>query len=290
MNNKKKIGMISHHTDKRDIIEWVKYNEGSLKDTIIYATYETGHEIEDNTGLKVEKEAELKLGDDFSLKIKFKESKKGGDQEIGSLLVAKLLDYFIYFWDPLTIEPHDDEIKEVLRESVIYNIPSASNRNTADHLISSPFFDEKNKKYAKEVNAVEEDYHARIALVAHDAKKDEILKWVDQYKSILKNHTLFATGTTGKRINEETGLDVIRMQSGSKGGDTQISTLISNKGLDYLIFFWDPLTPQPHDVAVKSLLRNAVLYKIALACNPSTADHLITSNLFPRSIYTYGSK
>ena len=93
--------------------------------------------------------------------------------EMGGLLVQGMLDYLVYFWNSLGKEPHDDDIKAVLRHSVNYNIPTACNRNTADHLISSPFFDEKNKKYAKEVNAVEEDYHARIALVAHDAKKDE---------------------------------------------------------------------------------------------------------------------
>lgn len=120
----------------------------------------------------------------------------------------------------------------------------------------------------------------RIALVAHDGKKKELLNWVIDNKESLQNHDLCGTGTTGGLIAENCGLKVKRYKSGPLGGDQQIGALISDGGLDILIFFWDPMTAQPHDVDVKALLRMSVLYNVALACNRASADYLITSPLF----------
>jgi len=274
----KRIGMIAYPDDRHGLIEWAKFNKPTLEKTVIYATYETRGELERDVGLNIEKKVDVPLNDLYTLTIDFKDSRRGGDMEIGCLAVQGMLDYLIYFWNSSDKEPHDDDIKAVLRHTVSYNIPTACNRNTADHLISSSYFDEANK------NEHAADIAVNIALVAHDGKKDLLLTWVKEYQAILKNHHLFATGTTGTRIVEETGLEVNMMKSGPKGGDVEISTLISNKVLNYLIFFWDPQTAQPHDVDVKALLRNAVYYNIAIGCNPSTASHLVTSTLFPRHI------
>ncbi len=120
----------------------------------------------------------------------------------------------------------------------------------------------------------------RIALIAHDGKKKELLTWAMTNREILKNHDLCGTGTTGGLIAENTGLDVRRYKSGPLGGDQQIGALISTGDLDILIFFWDPMTAQPHDVDVKALLRMSVLYNVVVACNKASADYLISSPLF----------
>jgi methylglyoxal synthase len=117
----------------------------------------------------------------------------------------------------------------------------------------------------------------KIALIAHDARKPDLLEWVRYNKDVLAQHTLYATGTTGTLIMEETGLDIIRAKSGPLGGDQQIGAKIADGDIDFLIFFWDPLEPQPHDPDIKALLRLAVLYNIPTACNRSTADLLISS-------------
>jgi len=119
-----------------------------------------------------------------------------------------------------------------------------------------------------------------IALIAHDGRKSELVDWALFNKDSLTKHHLFATGTTGSRIKEMTGLEVHCYKSGPLGGDQQIGAKICEREIDLLVFFWDPLQAQPHDVDVKALLRLSVLYNIPVACNRVTADFLITSSLF----------
>lgn len=119
-----------------------------------------------------------------------------------------------------------------------------------------------------------------IALVAHDNKKTDLVEWAEFNKGTLARQSLYATGGTGKRIMEKTGLTISLLKDGSQGGDMELGALIANKKLDYLIFFWDPLESLPHDVDVKALLRIAVLYNIPTACNRATADLIISSPLF----------
>jgi len=115
----------------------------------------------------------------------------------------------------------------------------------------------------------------QLALVAHDAKKDLLIEWARPNLSRLSQCTLFGTGTTGTRLNEELSLDVTRMKSGPLGGDAQLGAMIAEGRLDGLIFFTDPLSALPHDVDVKSLLRLAVYYDTPLAMSPSTADAVL---------------
>ena len=124
-----------------------------------------------------------------------------------------------------------------------------------------------------------------IALVAHDNKKDDLVEWTDFNKGTLALHNLYATGDTGKKIAEKTGLKITLLKGGSYGGDMELGALIANKKLDYLIFFWDPLQSLPHDVDVKALLRIAVLYNVPTACNRATADLIISSPLFQSEGY-----
>ena len=119
-----------------------------------------------------------------------------------------------------------------------------------------------------------------IVLIAHDSRKKDLLEWVEYNRDVLKEHNLFATGTTGALIAKRAELEVTRFKSGPLGGDQQVGAQISEGVLDILIFFWDPLEPQPHDPDVKALLRIAVLYNIPTACNRATADFLVASPLF----------
>jgi len=119
----------------------------------------------------------------------------------------------------------------------------------------------------------------RIALVAHDDRKGDLLEWADYNRDILADHVLYATGTTGRMLGESLDLPVTCFQSGPFGGDQQIGALIASGDLDMLIFFWDPMSPQPHDSDVKALVRIAVLWNIPIACNRTSADYLITSPL-----------
>lgn len=117
----------------------------------------------------------------------------------------------------------------------------------------------------------------RIALIAHDSKKDEIVEWVEEHSNILKNHFLCGTGTTARLISEKTELPVKAYNSGPLGGDQQIGSRIVEGNIDFVIFFWDPLESQPHDPDVKALLRIAAVYDIPIANNRATADFMITS-------------
>jgi len=119
----------------------------------------------------------------------------------------------------------------------------------------------------------------RIALVAHDNCKAELIRWARTHRATLTAHELVATGTTGGRLTEELGLAVTRLLSGPLGGDLQIGARIAENSIDLLIVFWDPLEPQPHDPDIKALLRIAVLCNIPTACNPATADFLVSSPL-----------
>ena len=116
-----------------------------------------------------------------------------------------------------------------------------------------------------------------IALVAHDNMKDELLQWVGAHQEELSHHVLIGTGTTGRLVNEQTGLEVERLRSGPLGGDQQIGARISEGQVDVLLFFWDPLEPQPHDPDIKALLRIAVVWNIPVACNRASADFIMSS-------------
>jgi methylglyoxal synthase len=132
----------------------------------------------------------------------------------------------------------------------------------------------------------------KIALVAHDHKKKDILEWAKYNRDLLAHHTLFATGTTGALIEENLKMPVSRLQSGPLGGDQQVGAKIAEGTIDFLIFFWDPLEPAPHDPDVKALLRIAVVWNIPVACDRSSADFIISSPLmdtvYERRLPDYG--
>jgi methylglyoxal synthase len=119
----------------------------------------------------------------------------------------------------------------------------------------------------------------KIALVAHDNKKADLVAWAKFNKTLLAHHKIYATGTTGTIIEKELGLKVHKLQSGPLGGDQQVGAKIVDNEIDFLIFFWDPLEPQPHDPDVKALLRMAIVWNIPIACNRASADFMISSSL-----------
>ena len=118
-----------------------------------------------------------------------------------------------------------------------------------------------------------------IAVVAHDNMKETLINWCTARQQQLSNHKLVATGTTGALLEKALGISIKRYLSGPMGGDQQIGADISSANIDILVFFWDPLSPQPHDPDIKALLRLAAVWNIPVACTPSSADFMFNSNL-----------
>src|ERR1043166_1656175 len=132
----------------------------------------------------------------------------------------------------------------------------------------------------------------KIALVAHDNKKRDLVEWAKYNRDLLAHHAVYATGTTGELLEHELEIKITRFQSGPLGGDQQIGAKIVDDEINFLIFFWDPLEPQPHDPDVKALLRMAVVWNIPIACNSASADFMISSPLmdaeYDRLVPDYG--
>ena len=136
------------------------------------------------------------------------------------------------------------------------------------------------------------EHDKKIALVAHDNKKQALVEWAKYNRDLLAHHEVFATGTTGEMLERELGFKITKLQSGPLGGDQQIGAKIADGEIDFLIFFWDPLEPMPHDPDVKALLRMAVVWNIPIACNRASADFMISSPLmdgeYGRLVPDYG--
>jgi len=122
----------------------------------------------------------------------------------------------------------------------------------------------------------------KIAMIAHDHKKNELLEWAKYNKEILSEHYIFATGTTGTLLEETLGSPVYKLQSGPLGGDQQIGAMIVEGEIDLMMFFWDPMQALPHDSDIKALLRICMVYNIPVACNRASADYLISSPLLEK--------
>lgn len=119
----------------------------------------------------------------------------------------------------------------------------------------------------------------KIALVAHDNKKQDLVEWAKFNRDLLAHHEVYATGTTGEMLERELGFEIMKLQSGPLGGDQQVGAMIVDDEINFLIFFWDPLEPMPHDPDVKALLRMAAVWNIPIACNRASADFMISSPL-----------
>jgi len=122
----------------------------------------------------------------------------------------------------------------------------------------------------------------KIALVAHDNKKQDLVEWAKFNKILLAHHHVYATGTTGEMLEQMLGIKITKLQSGPLGGDQQVGAMIVNDEINFLIFFWDPLEPMPHDPDVKALLRMAAVWNIPIACDRASADFMISSPLMDR--------
>jgi len=133
------------------------------------------------------------------------------------------------------------------------------------------------------------DVRKRIALIAHDNCKAVLIDWARYNRGTLARHELYATGTTGSLLASELGLKVTAFLSGPFGGDQQVGAAVAEGRLDFVIFFWDPLAPHPHDVDVKALLRIAVVYNVPIACNRSTADFVLSSPLLERAYQPFAA-
>jgi len=142
-----------------------------------------------------------------------------------------------------------------------------------------------------EVEIVEMDEVKRIALIAHDNRKQDLLDWASYNVETLKKTQLYATWGTGTLLEEKLGLEVIKFKPGPLGGDQEVGSLIANNGVDILVFFWDPLEPMPHDPDVKALLRIAVVWNVVVVSDKATADFVVSSPFFekkyPRLVRKY---
>ena len=130
-----------------------------------------------------------------------------------------------------------------------------------------------------EQNKIRLERDKKVALVAHDNKKRDLIEWAKYNRDLLAHHTIYATGTTGTLLEQELGFPIHKLESGPLGGDQQIGAKIVDGDIDFLIFFWDPLESLSHDPDVKALLRMAVVWNIPIACNRATADFMISSPL-----------
>lgn len=130
-----------------------------------------------------------------------------------------------------------------------------------------------------EQNKITLERDKKVALVAHDNKKRDLIEWAKYNRDLLAHHTIYATGTTGTLLEQELGFPIHKLESGPLGGDQQIGAKIVDGDIDFLIFFWDPLESMSHDPDVKALLRMAVVWNIPIACNRATADFMISSPL-----------
>jgi len=142
-----------------------------------------------------------------------------------------------------------------------------------------------------EVEILEMDEVKRIALIAHDNRKQDLLDWASYNVETLKKHKRYATWGTGTLLEEKLGLEVIKFKPGPLGGDQEVGSLIANNGVDILVFFWDPLEPMPHDPDVKALLRIAVVWNVVVVSDKATADFVVSSPFFekkyPRLVRKY---